>query len=483
MNKRPIIVFITALVCGAIIGLLLRPLIFASVSSNAVGSQSMEAEDISQSSGMPTANLTKIPSQKAKIATDLAKVSGAKRSLWLAAQVEGATPDQLAHLLALAKQSGHKDGDLERAIAVRWAELDPVHMIDAFLKDDESNGRLWVILFDSWAKSDPRNALDHFLAARESGSGGGEWNDLLWQKLIEYAPEIGIEAGKRLNPFSIPNVSSIRSWAAKDPQSAAESILKHLGTNRASAELMREVGKAWGDTDPKEALAYAAALPSTKLRANLTENVVRSWTEKEPEAAAAFVAAEEDPFVRAQLGLALAAGLAEIDPEIALSWADENLQSGARSTAVGEAVKVMAERDIESAAALVSKMEPGGAMNRAVTELASVWAASDSSNNAAMLSWIGSQPDAEMRKTAMRRLEWEIMGYNGEGLIGFVAGDHGHLATDEMIERAAMKRAGQNAQSAIAWAKALPADRSEIALRTVTETLQRLAPTESSDVR
>ncbi len=466
---RNLLVFSAACAGGFLLGMVIRPALPSQPSRSASLSKAVSA--IQQQSS--TSILTDRTSPSSKIVKELTKLPASRRTLWLATQSETATPDQFARLLTLAKKEGHLDIDLARAIAAKWADLDPTHMMQHLIRNGETDYRIWKVLCVQWAQSDPEGALDQFVLANES-EGIEEWNSLLWKYLMRHAPEVGIKATDQLAQNRSPDLESIRAWASKNPKQAAETVLKHMNNRRAQGQMMKEIGKAWGASDPEAALAYAQSIPSTEVRLQLAENVMQSWAMSDPEAAAEHTAATENPIERAMLSKGIAAGLAKTNPQAALTWAQDNLRSSARARAVGEIVGSVAEHNVPAAADLVAKMDPGGAMNHAVTELIGKWVNSDPTKNGDMFAWIERLADAEARERAVQGLEWHFSFYGKDGLINFVAGDHGHLATGNMLRRAAIQRTHQDPESAVAWAEALPADRANEARTAVIEAWRKI---------
>ncbi len=468
-----------ALLLGVILGTALRPFVFpaAKLGDDYRHSPRSTVEIAASRAQNKSTILTERTSQESRAAAALSQVSAVERFLWLATQAEQADPAQLAQLLRLAKREGHPD--LARAIAARWAALAPAHMFRTLIEDNEEDYQLWRVLFRSWAKSNPRQALQVYVAT----DGNHQFRQRAWQiwnELVRYAPEIGIEAASEIRTIAfIPDTRNVKAWAASDPPGAAARVAKHMRDEPAGWEVMKEIGKTWGRSDPEAALSFAASLASGLGNA-LSTSVVRAWTQDDPEAAAAFVAAETDPARRAQLGKGLATGLAKSDPELALAWSQEHLRSTARADAIADVVKTVAADDTEVAAALVANMNPGGALNQAVAALVQEWYRSGSRGNDAMLSWLGTLPDLEARNHAVERLEWRLASQSKTGLIDFVAGEHGHLATEAMVERASMQRARHDPESAVAWARSLPEDRSSIALTTVLDTWRGIDPDEAA---
>ncbi len=464
---RPFTIFVSALIGGGLLGTALRAVLFKPPHEN----------DHSPSPATLATDRSILTGRSVKTSTGPALLNSsdtvAERFLNLATRAEAASADEMLDLLRLAKLEGNRD--LERAIAARWAALDPSHMFQTLTKSGEDNSSLFKVLFKEWVSSNPREALDEFVSTPDAKHHFAN-RLFLWSELMLQAPEIGIEASSQfdVNSFSV-SLRKLRSWAEGNPQKAAAKVIEHVNDQYVRDNLMTEIGQVWGSHDPETALRYAASL-EPKFGKVLSKNVVRAWIEKDPDAAAAFVEAETDPAMRAELGEGVAAGLAKSDPLAALTWAQENLRSVSRAEAISDIVRTLAKEDIQAAGELVAGMDPGGGMNRAVTELIFNWGRhADLSENETMFHWIGSLSDTEARHKAMEAMEWRISTFSKTGLLDFVTGAHGHLATASMIRRAAEQRARQDPASATAWAQGLPEDRSTQAIAAVTATLKALS--------
>ncbi len=399
----------------------------------------------------------------AKLQKGLAELPRTQQLLWLASRAEVAGRAEMPRLLRIAKGKS----DMERAIATRWAQLDPEHMFANTVSNDLGTDDIYRVLFESWVKTDPHAALAAAKKERQR-PGSDPWLYPALDELMLSAPSVGIEAMRELDlDHFAPNMRSVSAWASVDPRAAARKVATLTSKSQGKAA-MKEVGKTWGATDPEAALTYAATLTG-ELQSALAQASIRAWTKNDPEAAAAFAAAQTDSEFRAQLGKGLALGLANTDPATALAWARDNLRSAARADAIGEVIKSLAGENVDKAKALISEMEPGGTMNQAVSELISEWSWDRSVPKQDILAWIERLPDAETRDRAVMSMHSRLT-KERDGLIDFVTGEFGHLATENMIRSAAEQKTRRDPQSAVAWAKSLPADRSELALRKVLST-------------
>ncbi len=411
------------------------------------------------------------------ISEALAEVPRTQRYLWLAAQAEQASPAEMRRLFRLAGTENQID--LQRAIAARWAKLDPSHMFQSLQAEPGLNYRCSRILFAHWVESDPDEAVEQILAAKKDKR-YREWASGLWHDLMKKAPETAILAYNRLDVRGLTiDQRSIREWAEKDPASAAAVVVDNIPSIHGGWRALEEIGKAWGQADPETALSFAIDLKDPNNRAALLTNAMTEWAQHDPEAAVAYASEQQDPNLRAWLGSSLVAGLAETDPVSALAWANDNLQSRDRAYAISEAIETIAKKDVQAAAEAVASIEPGGAMNFAVSKVVGEWSDKGIVDNVEMWSWIASLSDTEARERAVQGLEWRLATDTQNGLVDLVSGPHGYLATAAMVERAARQKARQDPESAAAWARELPEDRSDKALKAVMNLWRSISPNEA----
>ena len=227
-------------------------------------------------------------------------------------------------------------------LAAHWAELDPSGMFSSLYADYllpentpgalPGRGTLSDVLFEQWAKNDLPAAIRALTDAPSFSA-----RDSLRMTLANDAMKADVETGLRvmadwgIRNYS-PDMKSVAAWAARDPQHAAETVLK-INSGYATQTALREIGKVWGKSDPAGGLRFAATLDSQQ-RTLLGAEVMRNWAAADLKAAAAFAAGQPHQFRNA-----LAPGLVETwgksDPAAALAWSQENLQGAARTEADG----------------------------------------------------------------------------------------------------------------------------------------------------
>ena len=384
---------------------------------------------------------------------------GAKRWLRLVAASEQATAAEMPALLRLAGE----DSAAIRILAARWAELDPRHMFQSlyaeYLLPDGAPNALpsrWTlgdVLFETWVKKDAAAVLK---ALNEVPNFSGLQNLRMnvVNQLMKTDPGQAIQAMQdwRVNNY-LPDMKEFAKWAAEDPRAATTAALK-LGQDHTSQYALKEVGKAWAKTNPREALEHAATLKPT-ARTALGSEVMRHWAGRDLEAAIEFATSEQNATQRAALGQSLVATWGKTDPAAALEWSQENLRGAARAEAIGALIKSAAEKDISQAAELAAGMEAGPAQIRATTAIFETWFKNKDQRSAA-LDWLAALPDEEARRSAFERVQWNWSWQNPDEARDFLSGPHGKLAPPDMVSQIARTQAAKNPAAAMEWAAKLP---------------------------
>ena len=465
---------LVALLLGALAGSSRGPI----VSQNKSTASSAPAAD--RAAAMEHSRPTHDP-----LAEALKTETGAKRWLLLVCAAEKATALDMPGLIRIAGN----DSAAVRMLAARWAELDPHHMfnrlyIDALLREGDPGALperyiLNQVLFDHWIKVDLSGAIKALNDVPDF-SGRESLRMSTANTLMKTDVEQGLQAMKDWNIRNyIPDMKKVAEWAARDPQRAAESVLK-VGNDYAANEALKQVGKAWGDSDPKGGLRFAATLlPGT--RATLGAEIIKRWAEKDVVGAAAFAAEQSDASFRASLAQGLASTWGKTDPAAALAWSEQNLRGAARTETIAGLIKAASEKSLTTASELVSDMEPGAAQNRACASIFETWFNKGKGERDAAFEWLASLPDSAARKAALERVQWDWMWRDPEGVRDFIAGPHGDLASDSMIHQVARNQAARNPEAAMQWAASLPAERAKDAHRAVFESWVSVRPDGAAD--
>jgi len=215
---------------------------------------------------------------------EITAATGARRWLLLLEAAEKATAGDMPGLI----RSVRDDSTAIRMLAARWAELDPKHMFgsiyaDSFAPEDSPGAlprryELGAVLFEEWAKRDLAGAVKALTDApafsmRES------YRMTVVSAAMKQDVEQGLRMMKEWNIRGyIPDMRKVTEWAARDPQRAAEVVLQ-LGNDSAGQEALREVGKAWAQTDPEGGLRFAAKLDA-RARGTLGAELMQAWAQR-----------------------------------------------------------------------------------------------------------------------------------------------------------------------------------------------------------
>jgi hypothetical protein len=411
--------------------------------------------------------------------------TGAKRTLLLVSAAEHATAAEMSTLIRIARD----DPAAVRMLAARWADLDPAGMFSSLYADYllpenmpgtlPSRYDLTSVLFEQWAKSDVAGAIKALNDAPSFSA-----RDNLRMSLASSTMKTDVETGLRLmaewhiNNY-IPDMAGVAAWAARDPQHAAETVLK-FSSGYAAQEALKQVGKVWGKNDPAGGLRYAATLDPQK-RGMLATELMRTWAGADLRAAAAFATAQTDIAFRNSLASGLVETWGKSDPAAALAWSQDNLKGAARTAAVAGVIKAAAEKDLTKASQLVAEMEPGAAQNGACASIFETWFGKGKGERDAAFDWLASLPDPATRTAALEKVQWNWMWQEPDAVRDFIAGPHGDLASQNMINQVARNQVAKNPEVALEWANSLSAERANGARQSVLESWLQIRPEAAAD--
>ena len=455
---RQMVPIAVALGIGLILGMIVRNAIWVS-SGQRAGGDSGRGDPIGEAGsalfgeggGGPQSGLER--ERKTRDALDAS--SRAHRVLWFATQAESARAEDMPRLMRLAGG----DSVISKMIASRWSTIDPEHMLESLVEDLRSGRRasrnsydLLRGLFSEWSKTDP-HAVAKVLEDDSlfPGIGGVRFN--VTDYLMKSDVELGLTMLDRWGlSHYYPSMGRVPEWAASNPRRAAEFVLKH-GVANTGIEAMKGVGKAWAQSDPMAALAFAAGVTGEGGR-KLAEGVIGEWARLDLEAAIAWASGTEQRYLKAEAGKRLVEEWAKTDPGAALEWTNSHLQGQARADAMGKLIGTLANRDLGAAAELVSGMDPGGAMNQAASGLLKSWMKTD---RVAAFSWLAELPNREAALRAIESVQWQWVMNEPAEVEAFITGPHAHLAPNTLVRNIAGDKARQNPLAALEWANALPA--------------------------
>ncbi len=412
------------------------------------------------------------------LGSELARCTGAMRWLFLLASAEKATAADMPRLLRAVKG----DSTATRMLAVRWAEMNPKHMLETLFAErtkrfaarkfggDRSEIReLLEVLFEEWPKHDMEGAIAGLNGAGNLLGGDGLRHSLV-NTLMKKDPERGLKLMKEWGVANyIPNMDALAKWAGENPLAAARSVMENTNSY-VRTEALDRIGKVWAATDPAAALACSDELRGLP-GARLAVATIKEWAKRDLNSVISYVTSQTDSLTKARLGLPLMETWARSDPQAALQWAQENLKGEARASSAAAIVRSMAEKDIQSASAFIGGLEPGGVKNQAVSELLNTWLSKERKGDVApAMTWIASLPEADARSQAWQYSAWRLFYSNPDETIAFLKTETGQKTPQQIFDNGARYLAKKNPESAMQWATDLPADRAPGARQTVLET-------------
>ena len=390
--------------------------------------------------------------------------TGAQRWLTLLSAAEHASAADMPGLVRAAEH----DPAILRTLAARWAALDPKHMLNTLYADallpfgsaDRMTGAeiLRDVLLEEWTKHDLAGAITAL-----NDVPAFSMRDHFRRTLANAALKSDVERGLRLmGDWKLANYEAdlglIRAWAARDPRHAAEVALPSSGFASEGPTVLKEIGKAWAETNPVEGLKFAAGL-GPEARARLGSGIIGSWAARDLSAALAYLDAQ--PEAMRTLAPEVAAAWGKSDPASAIAWSEQNLKGTARNETIAKLVTAAAEKDLAAAGELVAAMKPGAAQDRATTAIFETWLKKEGSDRNAAFEWLASVPDAEARRAALERVGWTWAMGDPAGARDFLGGPHGDMAPPSMVQLVVKFQAAANPDETMAWAGTLPAGRRE----------------------
>jgi hypothetical protein len=114
-------------------------------------------------------------------------------------------------------------------------------------------------------------------------------------------------------------------------------------------------------------------------------------------------------------------------------------------------------------------MEPGGVQNQACAAVFEAWFDKGGGERNAAFDWLASLPDPATRAAALGKVGYSWIYQEPDAVREFIAGPHGNLASQQMINTYAQNQAAKNPEAAMAWASGLSADRAFEARRSVLQ--------------
>lgn len=391
------------------------------------------------------------------------------------------------HLLAVAAPASRET--LQRAVAERWASLDP-H--EAFAHSArQPNGDLRAALGSAagvkLAALNPETALEyitnangeekfrnaHLLlpaVARVNPARAAEYlestpqlagRDALYRMVAqEYALVSPVDAlswtasipHKGLRDEATRHAWS--SWARHDPAAAARMADSGVGSG-APSYVFEDIASSWSRTDLAGAIQWVDSLPEGDNQKSAARRLNASMEILDSSQASALLASATSPAARTALTPQLAAALARSDPAAAISWVQFLPEGPDRSQALRPAFEQWANTDPAAAAQYANQLTDAKQRSDLLKRAIERWTNDDPM---AVTQFAQQLPAGKERDTALAL-----------GIRGLAQTDHQQalalfktLQDPEMIGRAAGELmqtvAKQDGAAALTLAQQMPAD-------------------------
>ena len=280
--KKQIIIYLAAVSLGLLAGYGIRALVKQEqVSGSTLAGKNTPPADPAVTSAL--ANTTETLPAKDET-TGLSETTGVLRWLHWVASLENATLEDMPRLAKFPAG----DRAAESMLVARWMELDPMNLFEYATGPEGSAlpSRILSSLFDEWFRSDLPAAVQ---ALRESEAPPiRSLRRNYSSRIIEKDPKLGIELFHEWGITNhTPRKKSVKKWAERDPEGAAEFVIAHESGSVTRAAI-EGIGDVWGKSDPEAGLAYVDGMRS-KRAWELGSQILKSWAADDLEGAAAWL--------------------------------------------------------------------------------------------------------------------------------------------------------------------------------------------------
>lgn len=353
----------------------------------------------------------------------------------------------------------------ERAAALpaffgRWAELDPVAAIKRapVAREGEPPSRAIAAVYRVWVQSDPAAAVKWVRAIPKNNVRATD-ADALAFALASVAPEAGLASlqsllkseGLSQRVFSVAEAAVLYgnffgTWAEADGPRAAASALA-LPESATRVDAVSAAARVWAGADGRAALAWAKQIPEPHEREAVTDAVMGALCASDPRLALATVMQLPEGPARALKLTDTIRKIAPQHPEMAIEMVALLPAGRTTNRAVVELSTELAKVDAASAALLLDALPVGGWRNEASDEIAKEWAVQDRD---AALAWAAQLPGRALFDILVNWSEADPA-----AAVAWAAA-HGKTGAFATLGAAWARR---NHDAAIAWAQALPKDR------------------------
>ncbi len=207
-------------------------------------------------------------------------------------------PEKIRELAASANALDAKYGDVQAALALRWAEFDcPAALAWAgALAPGAARQEALAAVMAVWARQSPQAAANHVLdlaVGAERTFAAGQVA-AAWARVDPLAAAAWLESVSDLASQSDAVAPLVAVWSQRDPVATANWLLAHSSgalVDRGLVELSRNL-KA---SQPALAFVFADAIEARELRWQQLERVGRDWVLSDPVAAADGIESSDLP--------------------------------------------------------------------------------------------------------------------------------------------------------------------------------------------
>lgn len=209
---------------------------------------------------------------------------------------------------------------------------------------------LYGSYFRQWTATDPAEAAAKLRQLAEASPETPVWSDLLGQVIAQWA---GADIKSAVAwTQALPDgpdksralVQLSERWVQSDPHAAA----MYASVQNAPG-LLNTVVARWAELDPRQASAWANALPAGAERNAALVSAAATWAQKDPKAAAGYVGGLSTPDAKTQAELAVGAVWTNADPAAAAKWVEQFPEGTVRELALEQLVATWATRSTGAA--------------------------------------------------------------------------------------------------------------------------------------
>lgn len=343
------------------------------------------------------------------------------------ALIERLSSSECYDALKTARMCRGEDGQLLlRAIARRWAKLDPDGLVNLL-----------------WTPNGPRDAEN--MLAEEAA-----------RELVRRNPEAALAKLDQI-PGGLRRVilanTMVVTLAKENPARAAVYLTEHrdLGVNPG---LFGAVAKAWASQDPAAALRWAETVPASQAREEGLNGAWQGWAEHDPAAAAAEIS--RSPAVRFSQSVwqGVAASFVAKDAEAALRWIESLPRKEDREMALTRFNPTIQQMGGGEQMLELIKKIPFESTKENVARNAAYEIARDDPGKA--LAWAEQLPTGSARNEALNAVIREMALRMPARAVEYVTSMPESSLRTGLMQRVVGDWAGQDPASVMAWLRQLP---------------------------